>query len=292
MTGTRLRPRGFTLIELLVVIAIIAILVALLLPAVQQARESARRSQCINNLKQMGLAMHNYHDTHRVFPGAELGGSALGGATPFAAILPYVDQVNLYNLYNFSLGNSHVDNVPATSRTIPVYMCPSAAMRRQMPNAACNETRAPGTYAICTGSLDPYGSTARNNGAIVMPNSGTTRMSDILDGSTNTLLFGESAFNISDYLWSSPAACAGQQRWGFTYWASPYPLATAFTTMAPFNPKSGGSANLSRFRSDHPGGIVNFTLVDGSVRALSQNISQTVLDALGTRAGGEIIGDF
>src|ERR1700709_2477916 len=94
---TRNRRTGFTLIELLVVIAIIAVLIALLLPAVQQAREAARRSQCKNNLKQLGLAMHNYHDTYKVFPTASGG----NGFSPHARILPYVDQAPLYGTLNF-----------------------------------------------------------------------------------------------------------------------------------------------------------------------------------------------
>lgn len=289
------RSGGFTLIELLVVIAVIAVLIALLLPAVQQAREAARRTQCRNNLKQIGLAIHNYHDTHSVFPSTEVGGTGtLARASAFVAILPNLEQTSTYTLYNPSLGNSDPVNMPAVQQVIPTYLCPSAPLRRPVPISNCDaNNRAPGTYAVSTGSGDPWGTLAAgnpHNGAIVSPASGRTSLRDITDGTSNTLLAGEAAWNLPDYLFTS-GPCSGQVRWGFTYWSSPYPLATAFTTMAPFNPKQGGPAVLSRFRSEHPGGA-QFALVDGSVRFISENVSQLVLDAAGTRAGGEVIGEF
>jgi hypothetical protein len=137
---------------------------------------------------------------------------------------------------------------------------------------------------------EPLAAGTPHNGTIVNPDSGKTSLRDITDGTSNTLLTGEAAWNLPDYLFTS-GPCAGQVRWGFSYWSSPYPLATAFTTMAPFNPKQGGAAVLSRFRSEHSGGT-QFTLVDGSVRFISENISQTILDATGTRGGGEVIGEF
>ncbi len=286
------KQRGFTLIELLVVIAIIAVLISLLLPAVQQAREAARKSQCRNNLKQLGLAFHSYHDSHLVLPNSEVGGiGTLSKASAFLAILPYIDQSPMYNLYNFSLGNSDPANLPVVSQRLPAFLCPSAVIRRPVPITGCDANdRAPGTYAFSTGSTDPYGV---NNGSIVNTITGKSRLADILDGSSNTLLAGESAWNFPDYLFTS-GPCNGQVRWGFSYWASPYPLATAFSTMAPFNPKirDGDSARLSHFRSDHQDGTVCFVLCDGSVRFITQNIDQTILDALATRAGGEKIGEI
>ena len=290
------RTRGFTLIELLVVFAVIAILVSLLLPAVQQAREAARRTQCKNNLKQIALAIHNYHDAFSLFPATEVGGTGtLAKASAFVAILPMLEQGNTLALYDSSRGNSDPVNLAAVKQFIPAYLCPSAPMRRLIPTSGCDANdRAPGTYAVSTGSGDPWGAIVSgnpHNGAIVGPGSGRTGFRDITDGTSNTLLIGEAAWNIPDYLFAS-GPCAGQTRWGFTYWSSPYPLATAFSTMAPFNPKKGGANVLSRFRSEHPGGA-QFAVTDGSVRFVHESISQTVLMlASATRSGGEVVGEF
>ncbi|MDX1965684.1 MAG: DUF1559 domain-containing protein [Planctomycetaceae bacterium] len=296
------RRQGFTLIELLVVIAIIAILIALLLPAVQQAREAARRTQCTNNLKQIGLALHNYHDQNLAFPNSDGGTPNLSGSSAFTAILPQVDQSNMYNKYDFSIGGATTYNQAVTGQRIPAYLCPTAVIRRDVPAPGCtgaspgstlDSGRAPGTYAVNTGTTDPYGLSSNNpacNGAIIPSNSGVTRMRDFTDGTSNTALAGESAWNISDYLITS-GSCSGQVRWGFTYWSSPYPLATAFTLQPPFNPKTGGSSVLSRFRSDHPG-MVNFVFADGRVRFISQNVDNSILAAMGTRGGGEVLGEF
>ncbi|WP_010583054.1 DUF1559 domain-containing protein [Schlesneria paludicola] len=295
MPCSRPGRRAFTLIELLVVIAIIAVLIALLLPAVQQAREAARRSQCSNNLKQIGLAIHNYHDTYNQFPLSSVD-STLSRSGAFASILPFIDQANVYQIYDFSLGNSDAANLKAVSQRINVYLCPSAPFRRAVPISGCDANdRAPGTYAVSTGSDDPYGTVAAgnpNNGAIVNCGSGKTAMRDLTDGATNTFLAGESAWNFADYTFTS-GPCNGQIRWGFGYWSSPYPLATAFTTKGPFNPKSrdGDSTRLSNFRSEHIG-AVNMMLSDGSVRFFGENIDHKLLDSLATRAGGEVVGEF
>lgn len=287
--------KAFTLIELLVVIAIIAILIALLLPAVQQAREAARRTQCTNNLKQIGLAVHNYHDAFNKFPLASLdAGNSRSSA--FVSVLPYLDQANAYQLYDFSLGNSDPANLAVVSQRIPAYLCPSAVIRRTVPISGCDANdRAPGTYAVSIGSGDPWGtqaSGAPHNGAIVNAGTGSTSLRDITDGTTNTLLAGESAWNFADYLFTS-GPCNGQVRWGFTYWSSPYPLATTFTTRGVFNPKAmnSDSTRLSNYRSDHIG-LVNMLRCDGSVKFVSENIDKSVLDAAATRAGGEVASEL
>lgn len=286
--------RAFTLIELLVVIAIIAILIALLLPAVQQAREAARRTQCSNNLKQIGLAVHNYHDAYGKFPLSSTE-PTWGRSSAFAAILPYLDQGNVYQSYDFNLGNSDPANLAAVSQRIAAYLCPSAPFRRPVPISGCDANRAPGTYAFSTGSLTPYGSFAGgnpNNGTIINAESGSTSMRDLIDGTSNTLMGGESAWNFPDYMFTS-GPCNGQVRWGFSYWSSPYPLATAFTTLGPFNPKKrdGDSTRLSNFRSEHIG-VVNMLMSDGSARYISENIDHGLLDAMATRNGGEPISGF
>ncbi|HIE97970.1 MAG TPA: DUF1559 domain-containing protein [Planctomycetes bacterium] len=126
------RVRGFTLIELLVVIAIIAILIALLLPAVQQAREAARRTQCKNNLKQMGIAFHSYHDVFNTFPKPAIVGLTVStglvieqGASWATQLLPYLDQAPLYNLYDSDLSPNDAVNIPATETILPAFVCPS-----------------------------------------------------------------------------------------------------------------------------------------------------------------------
>lgn len=283
----RHRPAaGFTLVELLVVIAIIGILVALLLPAVQAARESARRMSCGNNLRQISVATHSYHDTHGYLPPASTAPN-LAGSSGFAAILPFIEQNNAFQLYDFSKGNSDPVNMAVVSQRIPTFICPSCAFVRAVPNPICDvNNRAPGTYAFSTGAGDPWGA---NDGAIATAATPQTNMAAILDGTSNTLLAGESHWGFRDYLFTS-GPCAGQMRGGFTYWSSPYPLATAFTTRGPFNPKimAGDGSRLSNFRSHHPGGV-NLANVDGSVRFWAETVHHAVLDAAATRAGGEAI---
>jgi len=308
--------RAFTLIELLVVIAIIAVLISLLLPAVQAAREAARLTQCRDNLKQIGLALHNYHDVNRTFPTADPGGgsdagSSISMASTFVAILPFIEQAANYRLYNFGLANTDPGNQAVVSQRLPFYLCPTAVMRREIPYPLAGDpcgdfSEAPGTYAVSVGSLpyDQYWSYFGRprptlNGAIVYSDSTDriTRMRDITDGLTNTVLIGESAWNIAGF--ATNPSCNNGQSWGYTYWANPYPASTGFNTSAPFNPNTyilldpnTFDQTLMRFRSDHPAGGVNFVFCDGGVRFISQNVDQTVLTAIGSRNGAESVLDF
>lgn len=285
-----LRP-AFTLVELLVVIAIIGVLVALLLPAVQAARESARRMSCSNNLKQISLAVHNYHDSLGKLPPGEANGT-YAGSSALAAILPYLEQGNTYQLYDFTQGNSAPVNLQAVSQRIKTFVCPTCVFSRRVPIDGCDANlRAPGTYAFSSGSEDPYGTDAAgnpNNGAIVNGASQPTALRDILDGTSNTLLGGEAHWSFKDYTFTS-GPCNGQIRGGFSYWSSPYPLATLFTTKGAFNPQemAGVSTRLSNFRSNHPSGV-NMTMCDGSVPVYVSAVDSVLLSAAATRNGGEV----
>lgn len=191
--------RGFTLIELLVVIAIIAILIALLLPAVQQAREAARRTECKNKLKQLGLAMHNYHDTFGVFPGNEVGcvrNAGTGavecwnGWSGLSMILPYIDQAPLYNQINFNhpwdTAAAAAPNNQLASRTfLPGFACPSDPFARKIVAAS-----APTSYALSAGPGAQWAMTTLHNPGMFTRESSVS-IRDVLDGTSNTILASE-----------------------------------------------------------------------------------------------------
>lgn len=298
------RFRGFTLVELLVVIAIIGILVGLLLPAVQSARAAARRLQCQNNLKQIGLAVHNYHDTHRQFPWANAN-STLSGGSLFVSILPFMEQSNSFRLYDFTRSNRDPVNQAVVGQQLSFYWCPSAARRREVPECDSDAGRAPGTYAVNMGSQDynQYWSFLRQprptlDGMIVYSDTTDrkTKFASVTDGTTNTLLVGETAYNLPDYTFSS-GNCAGQPRYSFTYWCNPFPGSTACTTQYAFNPRDIGNDGIfdpgwvRSFRSDHVGGV-QFVFGDGSVHFLSDSIDVETLDRLAARNDGEILGNW
>ena len=199
-----MKKRGFTLIELLVVIAIIAILIALLLPAVQQAREAARRTQCKNNLKQIGLALHNYESTHSILPaGTFNGGATPNNSSPIPMILPFIEQGNAYGLFDFNADlNGAVVNQAARQQNMAMFNCPShpnvAPFIRtgtQCPNG-CGTT----TYAQSLGNNANY---ASNNGPFGRRYGAKFR--DFTDGLSNTALFGEIRLGPSNGASATPA---------------------------------------------------------------------------------------
>lgn len=300
--------RGFTLIELLVVIAIIAILIALLLPAVQQAREAARRSTCKNSLKQIGLAIHNYADTHRVFPLGFVNQTASGvdynwGWASF--ILPFVDQAPLYNTININggltlpLANSTfgTSNVTALQTAIPVYRCPSSIV------PVINNQRTDGTNGY--GSLS-YPAVSGHIGALTSATPVTTyqykgsfyprssvRFRDFTDGTSNTILVGERAFQQTGSTITQPSAAiwAGGRtvNVGGAITSSMEQDSTGVVSQATnINLKTTGAAPHRGFSSQHVGGC-HFLLGDGTVRFISENINSADYN---TTAGPTAMGTY
>ncbi|MFG0336202.1 MAG: DUF1559 domain-containing protein [Maioricimonas sp. JB049] len=328
----RISRRGFTLIELLVVIAIIAILIALLLPAVQQAREAARRSQCKNNLKQLGLAIHNYHDTHGVFPQGQYriqGGSAWWGHGFGVSLLPFVDQAPVYNKWNFSydyLESGASNNLDLSRTKISVFVCPSDR------DFTGDE---PGmNYVGSAGSTVNLWHDSTNG--LISPRS-RVGFRDAIDGLSNTLLFSEilkgdnTQGGVSDSdivrvgsppgfadpnfptqaeLDSAGASCdavdpTGDASWSRcgANWAAPYPYQTLFSAAATPNWKHRSCAWGGPFGrcADRNGifvarsrhtGGVHAAMGDGSVRFISENLDLTTWQRLGARNDGQPVGEF
>ena len=309
MSGLRgSRHVGFTLVELLVVIAIIGILIALLLPAVQAAREAARRAQCTNHLKQIGLALHNHHDAKQKFP---TGGTLpwdwwnrfgdlpadtdhpWGGIGPgwMFQILPYIEQVQTYQL-------SNTTDVEKTA--ISTYFCPS---RRAPGPTQPQGGRALNDYAGATPGDAPYSwdqfwynetwtcpQNARYRGAIVRSGWGRqSKFSDLLDGTSNVLVVSEKMLVIPNY----PAGDWHDDRGWTDGWD---PDIMRYTALRPYpdarsSPAPDGWGVGYHFGSAHAAGI-NGLLGDGSVRMISYTIDETVFNNLGNREDGNVLPSF
>ena len=303
------RSRGFTLIELLVVIAIIAILIALLLPAVQQAREAARRTQCRNNLKQIGIALHNYHDNHRVFPSGWIGVNTSGqpdmheGISGFGwatMILPMLDQSPLYNSLNFNTSMATAANTAAWLLPLPAFRCPSDpsdnlwnlelhdASTVAMPTANYVGSFGPeGMEDLCfdppSGS-DPHGEPKaapfQCNGDGFLAHNSSVKMRDITDGTSNTYVVGERRSD-TGLGWHST-------------WVGVYPEgeeAAARVLGASDHTPNHPDTHFDDFSSQHEGGA-HFLFADGRVQFVGENMSLTVYRNLSTIAGNEVIGEF
>jgi len=298
-TASRPARSGFTLIELLVVIAIIAILIALLLPAVQQAREAARRTQCRNNLKQIGLAMHNYHDVHSILPAGWIGVDNTTGE-PFvdgnngwgwaARILPQLDQVNVYNQTNFTHGVENALNLDARLNIIPSYLCPSdqATARKfeihdDMDAPICevaysNYVGVFGTSEIdsCEGQPAPF--VCKGEG--MFHHQSAVKLTQVTDGLSNTIMVGERKTKLVDD-WQSTWAgvvVGGEE--------------AAVRILGSTDHTPNNEANhFDDFSSYHAGGA-QFVLGDGSVRFIMTNIDHSLYQSLATRVGGEVVGEY
>lgn len=218
------KSRGFTLIELLVVIAIIAVLIALLLPAVQQAREAARRSTCKNNMKQMGLALHNYESTFKMFPASRINLSGPNfQKTWITMCLPYLDQAPLYNLYNANLNWYDIANDPATTTNLETMICPSSPGRVTIPSSACySELSSTVRTDTPVWGLSDYGSINAVRNGFNVANGGASwgikeyegglgrgpngvAIGKFTDGLSNTMLVGEDAGRPMLYNFRKPA---------------------------------------------------------------------------------------
>ncbi|EDL59899.1 DUF1559 family PulG-like putative transporter [Gimesia maris] len=313
--------RGFTLIELLVVIAIIAILIALLLPAVQQAREAARRSTCKNNLKQIGLALHNYHDSHRTFPpGAvwygvgvapENGRDALWGTTWVVQVLPFMDQGPLYNNYNMSLPARSANSNTGSSvlrAIIPSLKCPSQTKVDRSRLTQDHDGFSRITYAAAVGSGSALTRSDHNNtrrGMFSAVGQYGAKIRDVEDGTSNTIMLGEIVVGTATsddkgaWGWCTGALFAGRNSNGIltpnaqVYDRTPY--ASNNTSDNDFNrrnnPDDTNAGSGQAARSSHVGGV-HFTMADGAVRFISENVDQTTYLNLLSIGDGNVIGEF
>ena len=271
MTRLTRRSSGFTLIELLVVIAIIAVLVALLLPAVQQAREAARRGQCKNNLKQWGLALQVYEETRSMLP---MGKINTLHWTYRAMLLPELEQPGLYaqsrlDLMCFNYIAALPGSLNPADDHLPIYSCPSDPNSGKKYSDPFLGEHMPGDYVGVSGST-----TAATDGVLFVNSS--VRLRDITDGMSNTLGIGERG--IPQQLNVGWALCGANS--------------DAFLSVQfGIGPGDASGTHNDHFWSWHPGGV-QFVLMDGSVRFFSSNLSQSVITGLSTRGSGEVIEEY
>jgi prepilin-type N-terminal cleavage/methylation domain-containing protein len=312
-SSTSRHRRAFTLIELLVVIAIIAVLIALLLPAVQQAREAARRSQCKNNLKQIGLALHNYHDSFTAFPPGGIGYNftasstdvpQLGVYSALVHILPYIDQAPLYAKFDFTQSFANPVNAPNAANRMNVYICPSYAgpqtgsayQYRGFPGFSAAITNYVGVAGYVTSgnqNASAKGNLPSNQLGIFWANS-DTRIRDITDGTSATFLYGEFRADMMQLV--GHGSMDPDSRWspwvlGITLEGSGGVKGMRFgPNQVP--PKVAYAQDWTSlpFSSQHTGGVQMLN-ADGSSVFVSDNIDINVWRYRSSRAGGEVTGE-
>ncbi len=292
----RARRRGFTLIELLVVIAIIAILIGLLLPAVQKVREAAARMSCSNNLKQFGLALHNYHDTAGYFPYLRSGGGQ-NRHTWALLLLPYIEQDTIFKVYQATIPgvnktdgyNNHTSTnaqiVAARQAQVKTFFCPS---RRSPPSLSpittgSSVTGLPSDYAACSGDT----SVAPTTGVFELVNSNhmkaLTKITDITDGTSNTIMIGEKHVQIgklNDPITDGMIYSGSEQQTYQRRAGASWPLA-----ISPY------VASNNQFGSWHTG-VCLFVFADGSVHGLPNSTPGTTLGLLANRFDGKVIPNY
>ncbi|VAX38274.1 hypothetical protein-transmembrane region and signal peptide prediction [hydrothermal vent metagenome] len=287
-TNELTKRKGFTLIELLVVIAIIAILIALLLPAVQQAREAARRSACKNNLKQIGLALHNYHDVHRSFPPGDFNVSKIGWGT---MILPYLDQAPLYKFISneggFDVNWTGVANIIAPNQgantVLPVFICPSDPMDG---NNTQKSKYGKSNYVGATTASTITPLVTRELATFYDATTSPRKIRDFTDGTSNTLIIAERS--VKGFTTEGASIWIGHRG------SSEFDIYTRIADAVLTGGVLHYGINSSEWQapsSSHTGGC-HFLFGDGRVRFLSENIDYNTYGKLGTIDQNDIPGEY
>jgi prepilin-type N-terminal cleavage/methylation domain-containing protein/prepilin-type processing-associated H-X9-DG protein len=293
------RPRpAFTLIELLVVIAIIALLVGLLLPAVQKVRSAGARLDCQNNLHQIGLACHSYHDANQALPPGYTATAAYPDTAPgwgwAAYLLPYLEQGNLYGQLNF---NQPLQNSAAIQTVVKTYLCPAdappaTAFAVTGPTGNVVTSAAPCSYAATVGQ-DAYEVDDPTGDGVFYRNS-RTRLTDITDGTSQTVMLGDRAWTMTRGIWAGAPSGAVATPGARNPWQNATANAPALTLVHNnwINILSDSDGGLDDFSSNHPGGV-NLLFADGSVHFLRDitvdGPARRAFWAMGTRAAGDSV---